>query len=202
MRKIGIFGGTFNPPHIAHKRLATEMAKVVGFDEIIIIPTYTPPHKETSSLADCEHRLEMCRLTFSEKLFSVSDIEIRRKGKSYTVETVSELKKRYRGDKLFLLVGSDMLLSFHRWYKFEEILQNCTLCVISRDDEEGKKLLCQYAEKTLGLREEKGEIVVLNSDAVELSSTEIREKIKKGEDVCRLLEEKTGEYIKEKGLYL
>lgn len=202
MSRIGLFGGTFNPPHLAHKRLSDEMKEKLSLSEVLIMPTFTPPHKEAESLASSEDRLSMCKLTFSENYYNVCDLEIKREGKSYTVLTLEELKKIYPEDEIYLVIGSDMLLSFHKWYRYEDILSMCTLCVISREDEKTAQALSDYAKNVLQRYEEKGEIVISRSSPVELSSTLIRDRISEGEDVSAFLEEKTYDYIKEKGLYL
>ena len=202
MRRLGLFGGTFNPPHLAHKRLSDEMRERLSLSEVLIMPTFTPPHKEAKSLASSEDRLEMCRRTFSDDFYKVSDLEIKREGKSYTVDTLEVLKKIYPDDEIYLIIGSDMLLSFHKWYRYEDILSLCTLCVISREDEKTAKVLTDYARDVLKRDVEKGEIIISHSAPVELSSTLIREKILKGEDVSAYLEKGTYEFIKEKGLYL
>ena len=97
MKKIAIYGGSFDPPHKGHKLLAENLASVCGAEKVIIIPTALSPFKNSSS-ATAEDRLNMCKLFFKEDLFSISDIEIKRGGKSYTVDTVSELKKLYPED--------------------------------------------------------------------------------------------------------
>lgn len=201
MRRIGIFGGTFNPPHLAHKRLASEMTEKAGLSEMLIIPTFVPPHKEAENLASANDRLEMCKRTFFEEHFTVSDIEISREGKSYTFDTLLKLREIYGGSKLFLVVGSDMLLSFHKWYRYDEILKMATLCAVSREDEESAQKLADYAKNVLGLDASKEEIIISKAEPFELSSTEIRDKLKNGEDVSGLIEENTLSYIKEKGLY-
>ena len=151
--RIGIFGGTFNPPHKGHKRMALEMMRAASLDKILIIPTFTPPHKTAPELAGTEDRMKMCELLFSEDCFEVSGIEIRREGKSYTVDTVSELKKLYPDDELFLIIGSDMLLTFHEWRKPFEILSMVTLCVATRENEIAPEVLSAYAKETLKLSE-------------------------------------------------
>ncbi|MGN1442597.1 MAG: nicotinate (nicotinamide) nucleotide adenylyltransferase, partial [Acutalibacteraceae bacterium] len=137
MSNIGFFGGTFNPPHLAHKRLALEMKEEAHLDKILVVPTFVPPHKAALSLASGEDRLTMCRLMFDEDIFSVSDMELRRKGKSYSFDTLTEMKRLYPDDKLFMIIGSDMLLSFHEWYRYRDILGLVTLCAASRDGKEG-----------------------------------------------------------------
>ncbi|MBQ7116850.1 MAG: nicotinate (nicotinamide) nucleotide adenylyltransferase [Clostridia bacterium] len=199
--RIGIFGGTFNPVHRGHKRLAEEMKNRAQLDRIIIMPTFTPPHKAGKELADSSHRLEMCRLMFTEDCFTVSDLEIQRQGKSYTVDTLTALKEIYPDDELFLIIGSDMLLSFDRWYRYEDILSMATLCVASRLDSIFFEDLSRYASEALGLDCEKDEIILADIEPFECSSTEIREKLTEGKEVRNLVSDKVYDYIRLKLLY-
>lgn len=197
--RIGIFGGTFNPPHKGHKRMALEMMRAASLDKILIIPTFTPPHKTAPELAGTEDRMKMCELLFSEDCFEVSDIEIRREGKSYTVDTVSELKKLYPDDELFLIIGSDMLLSFHKWYKFEDIISEVALCVATRENEISPEVLSAYAKETLKLSE--GDYILSHMSPMECSSTEVREMVKNKEDLSVVLTETVADYIVKFDLY-
>lgn len=197
--KIGIFGGTFNPPHLAHLNIAEDFSGRLNFDKLIIIPTYQPPHKQAQSLADGEDRLEMCRLLFDAENTEISDMEIRRQGKSYTYDTLCQLEEKYPGAELYLIIGSDMLLSFHKWYRYEDILRKCTLCVLTRESDIDNAHMKDYAIETLGLGE--GDIVFSSLEPTVLSSTRIREMVAKGEDVSSLTGEKVWAYIKEKRLY-
>ena len=197
--RIGIYGGTFNPPHTGHLRLAEEMLKAASLDKIIVIPASTPPHKSDSGLISEEHRLNMCSLLFSDGHFDVSDIEICRKGKSYTFDTVTQLKKEYPDDELFLIIGSDMLLSFDKWYRFEDILRSVTLCVATREDEISVEQLLSYAEETLKLSRD--DIIVSSMRAFECSSTEVRKLIAEGEGAEHFLSEDVSEYIFDNSLY-
>ena len=185
--KIGIFGGTFNPPHLGHKHFVKAMADKLGLDKVLIIPTFEPPHKETDHNISCEDRIRMCRRLFDDKRFEISTIETDRGGKSYTVKTLEELRKVYPDDELCFLLGSDMLLSFHTWYRYEDILKLCTLCAATR-------------EKGLELPDDKC-IVVEDFEPVEMSSTEIREKVRLGEDVSEFTGEEIASFIEEKELY-
>lgn len=197
--KIGIFGGTFNPPHLAHLNIAEDFSRRLNFDKLIIMPTYQPPHKQAQSLADSEDRLRMCRLLFDMENTEISDMEIQRQGKSYTYDTLCQLEEKYPGAELYLIIGSDMLLSFHKWYRYEDILRKCTLCVLTRENDINNAQMKDYAFTTLGLGE--GEIVFSALKAFELSSTQIREMMARGEDVSSLTGERVWAYIKEKRLY-
>ncbi len=197
--RIGIFGGTFNPPHLGHKRLAEEMKEKARLDKIIIMPTFTPPHKKGSDLASEKDRLNMCRLLFKEGCYQVSDLEITRGGKSYTVDTVTELKKLYPDDELFLIIGSDMLLSFDRWYRFEDILDNVTLCVATRENDISAEDLLSYAKDKLKLDTE--DIVISTVDAFVCSSTQVRNLIKEEGSTEGILDKGVKGYIDFRRLY-
>lgn len=189
--KIGLFGGTFNPVHTGHVKLVENFKEKLNLDKVLVIPTAQPPHKEAKELVSSEDRINMLKLAFGS-LAEVSDIEISRGGKSYTVLTLEELKNFYKDDELYFLVGSDMLLSFRRWYRWEDILSMCTLCATDRNNEEScKETDPDFFEK----------IIFCDFEKTVVSSSEVREKLEKGEDVSHLVPEKVLNYIKEKGLY-
>lgn len=198
MQRIGIFGGTFNPIHMGHVRLAQHYIRELQLDKLLIIPTKYPPHKVARDLVSSRHRLEMCRLAFADvPEVEVSDIEIQRPGRSYTVDTIRQLRKIYPQDKLFLIVGGDMFRSFKNWYLFDEILLNCTLCTAARERGELRELnrykivLSQYSEN----------LQILDMPVLELSSTEVRGKLSRGEDCSALVDERVLDYIRENDLY-
>ncbi len=189
--KIGIFGGTFNPVHNGHVRLAENFKEELNLDKLLIIPTAVPPHKEAENIASGEDRLKMCELAF-ENIGEVSDIELARGGRSYTVETLESLKEIYTDAEFYFLVGSDMLLCFRRWYRYEDILSMCTLCATDRDNAES----CRDADNELFEK-----IIFCDFPKTVVSSSEVREKLKKKEDILHLVPQKVEKYIKEKGLY-
>ena len=199
MRRTGLFGGTFNPPHVAHLRLAEKAIEGSGLDRVIIMPAFIPPHKAAPELLKSEDRFELCRRTFCGEKFEISDLELRRKGKSYTVQTLEELKKLYPDDEFFLIIGSDMLLSFKKWFRYEDILKYASLCVMTREKAVSRKTLFEYCKNVLKLSSK--DFIILDSDAFELSSTEVRQKAKEGKNLSNMLTEKANEYIKEKSFY-
>ena len=192
--KIGILGGTFNPPHNGHLRLAESVAEELKLDKVLIIPSCVPPHKIAGSPVNSEIRLQMCRLMFDKPIFQVSDIEIKREGKSYTVDTLRQLKSENPDDEFYFMMGSDMLSTFNQWYKWEEILTLATICGVSRKNGY-KPDLSGYTE------EQKRKIIYLDIEPVELSSTEIRSAIKNNEDTSAFICPALAEFIKAKGLY-
>ena len=136
--------------------------------------------------------------------YEVSTMEIDRDTDSYMIFTVNEILSKYKDAQLFLIIGSDMFLSFHKWYKYREIMKKCTLCVMSREDEDTVKALRSYAFSTLHIympSNEANGIIISPSSPLEISSTEIRQKISAGEDVSDVLTKEAYEFIKERGMY-
>ena len=126
MKKIGIFGGTFNPVHKGHELTAVNFLDKFKLDKLLIMPSNIPPHKQVDANITAVQRFEMCRICFDKyDNIYVSDFEIKKDGLSYTFDTVTELKKNYMNDKLYFLVGSDMLLSLETWYKYQDLLKLC-----------------------------------------------------------------------------
>lgn len=190
--KIGVFGGTFNPPHNGHVRLAKAAADELKLDKLLVIPSCIPPHKIAAKLADGQERLEMCRLAFScDPRFEVSPMELERGSRSYTVETLRELKALYPDSELYFIVGSDMLESFDKWYLWQEILSLSVLCAASREEGYSPDL------SRFGKLAERIKIITL--DPLEVSSTQIRNSA--GEVSPELIDPKVAAYIREHGLY-
>ena len=194
---ICIFGGSFDPVHKGHVKLAKYVCDTLKLRKMLIIPAAMSPFKNSSGATE-DDRMKMCELSFSDDIFSVSDIEIKRGGKSYTIDTVNEIKALYPDEKLYLLIGSDQFLSFNRWYKFDEILKNVTLVSVVRDGENSEEDLKRFAAEKLDIY---GETLVLTFSPFEISSTEIRKKAAAGEDFSSFVGDEVYAYIKEKGLY-
>ncbi len=175
--KIAVYGGSFNPPHLGHKSAAETVSQELAPDKFLIIPDNIPPHKEMDEGSpNPEQRLELCKLNFSGiPGAEISDMEIKREGKSYTAHTVERLKKIYPDDELILVMGTDMLLSFEEWYRFEYLFKNCTLAVLVRDDEEDLALRDKAEEFK---REYGAKIIIMPHAPLPMSSSEIREKLR------------------------
>ncbi len=198
MRKIAIYGGSFDPPHEGHKLLAENLARICGAQKVLIIPTAMSPFKNTSGATSAD-RYEMCKLAFDDSLFEVSDIEINRGGKSYTVDTVNAVKELYPEDDLYLFMGDDMFLSFDKWYKHEEIARMCTLVAACRTRELSElENMKSFARDVLKLGDDG--VIFCESVPVEISSTIIRENVKN--NCFEYIDSDVAEYIKAKGLYL
>lgn len=193
MMKTGIFGGTFNPPHKGHTRLAEKAAEFLGLDRMLIIPSCIPPHKIPGKLASGNDRMEMCRLAFEGDFYEISSMELDRGDKSYTVETLRELKKLYPDDEFYFIIGSDMLATFTQWYCWEEILTLAHICAASR--EKGFE-----PDLSVYTPEQRERFVLLDVEPFEVSSTQLR-RIVAGEGETDLLDEKVRRYIEENDLY-
>ena len=202
--RIGIFGGTFNPPHKGHVRLIEKMSEEMNFDKVLIIPNKKPTHKRCDDLADNEDRLQMCKMAFKDPKFEVSSIEMDRDSDSYTIYTIEELQKKYPKDEFFLVIGSDMFLIFNKWYKHKELLEKCTICVASRDNDDTIKQLRSYAFSTLGIyiaELEGSHIHISPMDAYDVSSSEIRERIAQGKSIYGMVDPEIIEYMEKNKLY-
>ncbi len=198
MRKIGIFGGTFNPIHNGHLNLISSFQKEFNFDEVLLIPTNIPPHKDTVLLANGEDRVNMCRLAVENwNNITVSEIEFERKDKSYSFVTLTELKKLYKDAEFYFIMGSDMFLSLKTWYRYDELKELAVFCTAAREENEFLTLKAFAQELENG----GANCCVLNIDVYELSSTQIRENILFDENCSDFLPKKVYEYIKEKNIY-
>ena len=173
MAKIGIFGGSFNPPHEGHVLAVQEFSSQLGLDRLLIIPAGDPPHKTLSANSPTDfQRLEMTKLAFGEiDNAEVLDLEMKRQGLSYTADTIDILRKEYPNDELFLLMGTDMFYSFGSWYQPERIAKEATLAVAHRDADSPEKLkkCAAELEEKLGAR-----IAFVENRYLPHSSTSVR----------------------------
>lgn len=196
--RIAVLGGTFNPIHNAHLFLADAFYRVLHLDKVLVIPTGVPPHKAAPDLASGNHRLELCRLAVQDRPYcQVSDMELAREGKSYTVETLRALHGEYPGATLYFITGADMFLTLDRWYRAEEILSLATVCAAPRDEVSAAKL-GQYAKKLEAMG---GSVCILGEFPPDISSTQVRALLQAGKSVKGLVPQAVEEYIKNKQIY-
>ena len=198
MQKIAIFGGTFNPIHNGHIHLAKQFALQLGVDKVILIPTCVPPHKQAPDLASAKDRLAMCGLAATGGLFEVSDIEMKRSGPSYTADTLRELKLTYPDSEFYLITGEDMFLTLEKWYKSQTIFSLAVLCAAPRSSD-GLEKLRKYA----GMMQQHGaKTNIQNIEYLPISSTMVRDAVKRGESIAGLVPSLVADYIVENKLYL
>ena len=202
MKKTGLLGGTFNPIHKQHLHLAECAFRQLKLDEILMIPSGVSYLKAGTDVLSSDIRYEMCALAVSDiPYITLSDIEIKRPGNSYTFETLTELKKMYPTDKFYLLVGTDTFFALDTWKEPEIIFKSCTLAVALRKDDQNinEKSL---SEKTEEYRKRFNAITeTLTLKVSDMSSSVIREKAAKGVDLSPYVPERVAEYIKKNGLY-
>ncbi len=198
MKKIAVFGGTFNPIHLGHLRLISEYQKRYEFDRVLLIPTKIPPHKQAYDLAPDADRLEMCRIASRTYPFlEVSELELRREGKSYTYDTLRELKCAEPEAVFYLIMGSDMFLTFREWHHWKEMLGLAVLLTAPRHPNEKAALEAEREQLcVIG-----GEAFVADIPVFEISSTEIRTQIREGVPCGEYLLPGVEEYIRDNRLY-
>ena len=197
--RIGIYGGSFSPIHNGHIRALKAFLEQMQLDFVYVIPTYVPPHKAKDGVIDPKHRLKMCELALKDvEGVVVSDIEIARGGTSYTVDTLRAL---YREEnRLFLMMGTDMMLTLDSWRSPEEIFRLCYPVYMRRENDKANDAL--IVKKISEYLSKYGKVVRrIVADPIEISSTEIRNKLANGEDVSEYLPESVIAYIKENGLF-
>jgi nicotinate-nucleotide adenylyltransferase len=199
IRRIGIYGGTFSPPHKGHVEAARAFISQMRLDYLYVIPAAIPPHKTLDHTVEARHRLKMCELAFAGiEGIIVSDVELKRGGVSYTVDTLRELCAP--DARLFLLCGTDMLLTLDKWREAEEIFRLCYPIYIRRENDPimSARILSKINEYT-----EKYNAVIRRvvTDPLEISSTDIRRRIAAEEEVGDLVPAAVEEYIRENRLY-
>ncbi len=187
--KIGILGGTFNPVHNGHLILAEEAREKLGLDKIIFVPANLPPHKETYGIIDPQVRLKMLKLAIKgNKYFDFSDIEIKRPGRSYTIDTVKALRSKYKEDELYFIVGSDLLKYLEEWKDLNEIFKIVKFIVATRPG--------------FPLARIPAYIDTLEIRSVDISGFSVRKCIKEGRSFRYLVPDNVFKYITKNKIYL
>ena len=199
MLRIGIYGGTFSPVHQGHVAAAKAFMEQMWLDVLYVIPTGVTPHKQMDGDVTAAQRLAMCELAFADlEGVIVSDMEIRREGKSFTVDTLSALFGEDR--RLFLLLGTDMMLTLGSWRAPERIFELCYPVYIRRESD--KALDEEIVQKIALYNQQYGKVVRrIVADPIEVSSTEIRNRVRSGQSIDGLVPDRVAAYIKENGLY-
>lgn len=193
--KLCVFQGTFNPIHNAHLRVASFVLEKYNFDKILFIPAYNPPHKETDPNMS-EHRLYMVKIaTKAYPKFEASDIEFQRKGTSYTYDTICELYKTYKIDgKIHFIIGTDAFDKIQSWYKFDELKELVKFIVFIREDN------CNFSKYNY-LKDLSVDFEFQTLEYLDISSTELRERISNHKNIDTLVPQEEKEYIIKNELY-
>lgn len=199
MQRLGIFGGTFNPPHNGHIYIASEAMKGANLDRMLFIPCGNPPHKTVDGNVLPKHRFEMTRLAICDYPdFEITDLEIRSDDFSYTANTLEKLKDLYPDTRLCFVVGGDSLRDMEKWYCTKKIFEFAEIVALRRG---GIETSIFDASAELYRKKYGAQITVVDIAAVEISSSEIRNKISKGESATEFVDEKVLEYIQKFKIY-
>ena len=202
--RIGIYGGAFNPIHNGHLHLLDTLYRAEtpfgGLDKLLIIPTANPPHKSAGDLIPAEHRIAMIRLAVRELQYAqnieISTIELESREKSYTYNTLVKLRALYPQADFVLFIGSDQLFDFQKWYRYRDILKLAQVSAITRREQERRAVADFLAEN-----QDLAGVHALAAKPVVVSSTQIRQRVARGESIADLVPAAVANYIMEKGLY-
>jgi nicotinate-nucleotide adenylyltransferase len=191
-KKLGVLGGTFDPIHMGHLVLAEQVREQFQLERVIFIPSASPPHKTEQDLSPAKNRFEMTKLALEgNSYFAVSDLELKREGLSYTVETLKKLKELYRDSEIYFLTGSDVLDEITTWKDPEEIYKLAKIVIAIRPGFDKFDPEDHFVKKS----------IIARITGVDISSTQIREKARKGESIKYLVPSKVERYIRKKNLY-
>jgi nicotinate-nucleotide adenylyltransferase len=195
--RIGILGGTFNPPHVAHLVCAQEAYDQLGLDRVVLMPVSVPPHKEAGDDAGADHRLEMCRLAVAkDERLAVSRLELDRPGPSYTADTLRAIHDSAPGDDLTFIVGGDMAHSLPTWREPEAVLEMATLAVAERSGTRRADI-----EQRLAGLGGPDTIRFFAMPRLDISSSDVRRRVREGKPIRYLVPDEIARYIGVEGLY-
>jgi nicotinate-nucleotide adenylyltransferase len=195
--RVGILGGTFNPPHLGHLVCAQEAYTQLELERVLFIPARTPPHKPVEDEPGAEHRLELCRLAVrDDPRFEASDIEMQRDGPSYTVDTLLKLQSNAPDNDLYLIVGGDVAAGLPDWHEPERVLSFATLAVAKRRGTPREWVEAALADLDGGERTR-----FFRMPRIGVSSTLVRQRVRAGEPIRYIVPDAVAGYIQEHGLY-
>ncbi len=197
MARVGILGGTFNPPHVGHLVCAQEARDQLALDRVVLMPAGTPPHKEIADDPGAEARLDLCRLAVAgDPVLGVCAVELERAGPSYTADTLRVLHDREPGDELTFIVGGDMAESLPTWHEPREILRLARLAVAERDEVRAGDLGARLRPLHDGTR-----IVFFDMPRLDVSSTDLRRRVAEGRPIRHLVPDAVADEIAAHGWY-
>ena len=195
--RIGILGGTFNPPHLGHLVAAQEAYRELDLDRVVLIPAGIPPHKPVDDEPGAEHRLELCRLAVGDdERFTVSDLELRRDGPSFTVDTLDALRSQSPSDDLFLILGADIAAGLPRWHEPERVLELATVAIARRRGTAKAAVQEALAQLRGGERAR-----FFPMPRIGISSTMLRRRVRAGQPIRYFVADGVMHYIETHRLY-
>jgi nicotinate-nucleotide adenylyltransferase len=193
VRRIGVFGGTFDPPHLGHLVAASEAASRCALDEVVFVPTGDPWQKQHLKITDASARLAMTRLAVeSDPLFRVSTCDIEREGATYAVDTVADVRAEYDEDvELYFIIGADSLENLHTWHRVEELCKAVKFIALNRPGHSRREVDTSFG----------AQVEFIDMPAVDVSSTECRQRVRDGQPIRYLVPDAVEAYVREHGLY-
>lgn len=200
MKRIGVLGGTFDPVHFGHIGLGENASMEFNLDEVLLVPAFVQPFKKEMKVTDASHRIEMLKLASGESKFNlkVSTLEIDRGEVSYSFDTITSLRKEYSKDELWFIMGSDSMMHLHTWHKGLELIDLCNFIVGLRPNNQIELVKTRAKE----LKEKyNARIHLMKKLMLPISSTDIRERVAKGESIKELVPSSVEKYIYEQRLY-
>lgn len=213
MRRLGVLGGTFDPPHYGHLRAAEVVREAFRLDVVLFVPSKSPPHKASPEVTEARHRLRMVELSVeSEPFFDVSRVEVDREGPSYTIDTLAELSVRYPESSLFFIAGTDAFIEIPTWHQWRDLVSRHSFVVHRRPGfplEEARALVSRELETPAveesaiesHLGSNRPRVFLLDRDMLDVSSTGIRSSVREGKSIRFLVPDPVEAYIRENRLY-
>lgn len=213
--KVGLFGGTFDPIHFGHLRAAEEIREILGLEKIYFVPASVPPHKTTPGMASPHHRLKMLELAVNDNnFFSISDVEIKRGGKSYTIDTLQYFSETYPLFELYFISGSDLFSEIDSWKDYKKIFSASNFAVVERpgfsfelpgtlplEIKDDFRYYKNHNNLTLYINKNSRILSLIKIDGLEISSTKIRELVNKSKSIKYLVPSSVETYILEHAIY-
>jgi nicotinate-nucleotide adenylyltransferase len=192
MKNVGIFGGTFDPPHLAHLIAGERAVEAFALEKLLFIPASIPPHKSDVRISAAEHRLAMVEIaTKGNDRFAVSRIELDRPAPSYTIDTLYEIQQQYSPGKIFLFIGLDQFATFNTWRETEKIFEMAEVVVMARPTHTFDEIDLELMKR----------VKVLSIPLLDISSTDIRERVREGKSIRYVVPDGVREYIAKQRLY-
>jgi len=190
--KVGVFGGTFNPPHLGHLIVAEYVRDELGLEKILFVPSAVPPHKQDLDIVEAHHRLDMLEHAVQgNRHFIVSDLEVQRGGVSFTIDTLTEIQKLHPEDELFVMIGMDNYVEFHTWKSPDKILELATVVVMKRPGVDVGAIPRDAGPK----------VIMCTVPEIEIASRHIRRRVAEGKSIRYLVPSTVERYIHHHKLY-
>jgi len=201
-KRIGLFGGTFDPPHIGHLISAEAIADVLALERVIFVPASQPPHKLGLAISSAEHRYNMLNLAIEDNpKFEIDRFELSQNEPCYTINTVRHFLERYSENKLYWLIGADSLAELPSWYQFDELVELIDIITAWRGGFENQRVLAELKEKTGNRQYEKLAKGLIRTPMIGVSASEIRQRVKQGKSIKYFVPSNVEDYIVRNGLY-